>query len=102
MLAGNQPKRLLEIRPQLVGRARLARIVAGRLDPAAGQPCGALKPPTSSPCQQCSEIGIVAAAPSPLDIHAHLRIPLAREPKLLLNRRSTGMRTSAYIILRRV
>ncbi len=57
---GNSDQRLLQIGAQLVRRARLARI-AGRSRPgrrpAPGH--GFQNPPTSSPCQQCSEIEMV-------------------------------------------
>ena len=61
MLAGDQAEGLFQIAAQFADGARFARIVAGGLDAAAVSCAPAVsKPPTSSPCQQWSDTGIVS------------------------------------------
>ena len=65
MPPGNQRERLFGVGAQLVGGARLARVVAGRGQSAAKPIPNCSNPPTSSPCQQCREMGTWRAARAP-------------------------------------
>ena len=58
VLAGDQAIGRLGVGAEFVGRAGLAGIVAGGQHAAAGKSAGCSNPPTSSPCQQCMEMGM--------------------------------------------
>ena len=67
----------IQIGAQLVGIAGLAGIIPRRLNPAAAQPSLDSNPPTSSPCQQCREIGdFLQRRDGASDVDAQFRVPL--------------------------
>src|SRR5262245_16334463 len=86
MLARNQAQRLIEVRPQLVSIASLARIIARRLNAPARQPRRAFKAAhiIALPAVQRNRSALQRLHRL-LHVHAQLRVLLAGQIESLLN-----------------